>query len=223
MLLEKINYKVHKWDGWVISSWMLSTGTTDVYQILLFFLPMGQCATTDTHYSTKIWPNRYDLTPGMHNILNKPLIDIAKILLPPLHIILWLVKQLVKALDSEAESFLYIRSMYPRQSIAKVKGWIFTGPPGRRMLMSDELELENDYIGDKFSVFMVDRVAVGLGIPIPIGMEIRFSLWASPYGSPLENFNILSFEARSADDKHATTTLQMLFGPHVITNWEPTI
>ena len=42
--------------------------------------------------------------------------------------------------------------------------------------------------------------------PIPTGF-----LW----GSLLENFNIFSFKARSAEDKHTTTALRLLFGPHV--------
>ena len=49
-------------------------------------------------------------------------------------------------------------------------------------------------------------------------------LLGSPYGSPLENFNIFFFfEARSAEDKHTTTALRFFFGPHVITKSETTI
>ena len=40
-------------------------------------------------------------------------------------------------------------------------------------------------------------------------------------GIPIGNFNIFYFfEGLSAEDKHATTALRLLFGPHVIRKWE---
>jgi len=42
------------------------------------------------------------------NIINKSLVDPSKVLLPPLHIKLGLMKQFVKALDKEGECFMYI-------------------------------------------------------------------------------------------------------------------
>ena len=47
------------------------------------------------------WPTPEELTPGMCNVIRKPLVSREKVLLPPLHIKLSLVKQFVKALDFE--------------------------------------------------------------------------------------------------------------------------
>ena len=46
-------------------------------------------------------PTREELTPGMYNVIREPLVSREKVLLPPLHIKLGLVKQFVKAFDFE--------------------------------------------------------------------------------------------------------------------------
>ena len=94
----------------------------------------------EQHYLVKNWPARKDLTPGSHNVLNSPLIERSKILLPPLHIKLGLAKQFVKSLKPTSRAFRHIRQLFPSISEAKVKSGIFVGPQIRRMLSSEELE-----------------------------------------------------------------------------------
>ena len=86
------------------------------------------------------WPTREELTPGMCNVISAPLVSREKVLLPPLHIKLGLVKQLVKALGFEGEVFQDIRSMFFRLSDAKIKGGIFVGPKISTMLKSKNSE-----------------------------------------------------------------------------------
>ena len=76
----------------------------------------------------------------MYNVIREPLISREKVLLPPLHIKLGLVKQFVKALDFEGEVFQGIRSMFTRLSEAKIKGRIFVAPQINTMLKSKTLE-----------------------------------------------------------------------------------
>ena len=76
----------------------------------------------------------------MHNVIHEALVPREKILLPPLHIKLGLLKQFVKALDPNSAALHHIRKMFPRLSDAKVKGGIFTGPQIRVMLASLDLE-----------------------------------------------------------------------------------
>ena len=76
----------------------------------------------------------------MYNVIREPLTSRKKVLLPPLHIKLGLVKQFVKALDFEREGFQEIRSMFPRLSETKIKGGIFVGPQIKTMLKSKTLE-----------------------------------------------------------------------------------
>ena len=62
------------------------------------------------------------------------------------------------------------------------------------------------------------------GIPLPPGLPWEWNFYSHSHpiptgfllGSLWENFNIFSFfESRSAEDKHATTALRLLFGQHV--------
>ena len=49
---------------------------------------------------------------GEKNIKNVPLVNREKVLLPPLHIKLGLMKQFVKALDNEGEYFNKVSEAY---------------------------------------------------------------------------------------------------------------
>ena len=54
-------------------------------------------------WSQKQWPLRTTLIPGIKNILNNTIVDPKKILLPPLHIKLGLMKQFVQALRKDGD------------------------------------------------------------------------------------------------------------------------
>ena len=94
----------------------------------------------EQHYVVKNWPPREHLRPGFHNVLNSPLMERSKILLPPLHNKLGLAKQFVKSLKPTSSAFRNIRQMFPSISEAKVKGGIFVRPQIKRMLASEEPE-----------------------------------------------------------------------------------
>jgi len=60
-----------------------------------------------------------------------------KILLPPLHIILGLMKNFVKAMDRTGSAFKYLTEKFPRLSEAKIKQEVFMGPQSRRLFRDD--------------------------------------------------------------------------------------
>ena len=64
--------------------------------------------------------------------------------MPPLHIKLGLIKQLVKALDKESAAFKYLIQKFPALSEAKVKEGIFVGPDIRQLLNDNNFELTMD-------------------------------------------------------------------------------
>ena len=141
ILLELIRYNNHNWDvcgDFKMIAFLL--GLQGGYTKHSCFLCLWNSRADDQHYVVKNWPPREELTPGFHNVLNPPLIERSKILLPPLHIKLGLAKQFVKSLKPTSHAFCYIRQMFPSLSEAKVKGGIFVGPQIRRMLASEELE-----------------------------------------------------------------------------------
>ena len=76
-----------------------------------------------------------------------------KVLLPPLHIKLGLIKQFIKALDFE-EVFQEIRLMFSRLSDAKIKEGTFVGPQISTMLKSESLEAKmNDIEKEAWQAF----------------------------------------------------------------------
>lgn len=62
-----------------------------------------------------------------------PLVDAKKVLIPPLHIKLGLMKQFVKALNKNGQCFQYLFQKFPKYSYAKIKAGVFDGPQIRTL------------------------------------------------------------------------------------------
>jgi len=77
------------------------------------------------------WPKRKDLIPGSKNA---SLVDKQKILLPPLHIKLGIMKQFVKVLDRSGSCFQHLSIMFLVLSEAKEKERIFDGPQIQKLM-----------------------------------------------------------------------------------------
>ena len=82
------------------------------------------------HYQRQIWPKRTTFSVEKNNVKRDPLIDTRKILMPPLHIKLGLIKQFFKALDrsSEAFKYMYLQKFFSKLSEAMIKASVFIGP-----------------------------------------------------------------------------------------------
>lgn len=77
------------------------------------------------------------MEPGSKNVISKPLVEPSKILLPPLHIKLGLMKQFVKALNKDGSCYAYLANKFSAISDAKLKEGIFDGPQIRTMLRDE--------------------------------------------------------------------------------------
>ncbi|XP_017466776.1 PREDICTED: uncharacterized protein LOC108359425 isoform X2 [Rhagoletis zephyria] len=73
-----------------------------------------------------------------NNVKWEPLVDPQKVLMPPLHIKLGLIKQFVKALDKNSSAFKYLQDLFPKLSEAKVTAGIFVGPQIKKIFESEE-------------------------------------------------------------------------------------
>ena len=82
----------------------------------------------DRHWVKKDWPAREDLAVGDKNVMNEPLVNRDRAILPPLHIKLGLMKPFVKALDKDGDCFSYIANTFPRLNMEKHKTVIINGP-----------------------------------------------------------------------------------------------
>jgi hypothetical protein len=69
--------------------------------------------------------------------VQKCLVDREKILLPPLHIKLGMMKQFVKVLDRNSPCFQYLCTKFSSLSHAKIREGIFDGPQIRKLVMDD--------------------------------------------------------------------------------------
>ncbi|GBM20616.1 hypothetical protein AVEN_230215-1 [Araneus ventricosus] len=127
----------HKWAVWgdlkVIS---MLLGQQKEYMKFPCFLSDRNSRDRKQHYIKKEYPIRRTLDPGDKNTQRENLVDPKKVLLPPLHIKLGLMKQFVKALTKEGECFKYLCDQFPCLSEAKLKDGVFVGPD--RKMMNDE-------------------------------------------------------------------------------------
>ena len=81
-----------------------------------------------------------NLVPGSMNVMNAPLVARDRIILPPLHIKLGLIKQFVKALNKDGEYFKYMSQIFPKLSTEKIKVGIFGGPQIRDLIKDQHFE-----------------------------------------------------------------------------------
>lgn len=139
ILLEKIEYNKYSWkicgDLKVVA---LLLGMQLGFTKFSCFLCEWNSRDRQNHYKKKDWPKRESFTPGQKNVLYEPLVDSNNVFLPPLHIKLGLIKNLVKAMDKDGEGFAYLKQKFPKLSDAKIKEGIFVGPQIRE-LMKDEI------------------------------------------------------------------------------------
>lgn len=95
-----------------------------------------------------MWSSRSSFKPGSQNIVNRPLVEPSKVLIPPLHIKLGLIKQFVKALNKKERCFAYLGQVFSGVSDAKLKEGIFDGPQIRK-LFRDEVFVITMYNKEK--------------------------------------------------------------------------
>lgn len=84
-------------------------GLEGSYTKYLCFLFLWDSRVTDQHYIQEVWPERGQVIPGVCNVIHEALVPIQKILLPPLHVKLGLLKQFVITLDPNYTALHHIR------------------------------------------------------------------------------------------------------------------
>ena len=76
---------------------------------------------------------RGKLIPGSLNVLAPPLVERSKIVFPPLHIKLGIMKQFVKDLEKDGNCFKYIFMKFPSLTLEKLKDGVFDEPQIRKL------------------------------------------------------------------------------------------
>ncbi|GBM54176.1 hypothetical protein AVEN_64523-1 [Araneus ventricosus] len=105
-LLEMINYSKY---GWQISAYLkvvsLFMGLQLGYTKYCCFLSLRDSRAIAFQYIKIDWPQRASFKPGEMNVEHPPLAEQHKIIIPPLHIKLDLVKNLVIPMDKNEPAF----------------------------------------------------------------------------------------------------------------------
>lgn len=142
LLLTKLNYDEHNWqicgDLKIIT---ILLGQQNGFVKFPCFLCEWDSRDRANHYVKKVWTARQTLTPGSKNVLHDPLVNTTKILLPPLHIKLGLIKQFIKAMklnDSDAFNHIFIK--FPNLSQAKIDEGVLDGPQIRALINDEEFQ-----------------------------------------------------------------------------------
>ena len=139
VVLNKLAFNEHKWVICVdLKMVNFLLGQQSGYTKYPCFLCLWDSRARDQHWTTKKWPQRSSLQVGSHNVVNTPLVDRDRIIFPPLHIKLGLMKQFVKALNKDGSCFLYICRSFPGLSYEKLKAGVFDGPQIRTLIRDKE-------------------------------------------------------------------------------------
>ena len=70
--------------------------------------------------------------------IRDPIVNRDKIIFPPLHIKSGLMKQFVKALETEGECFQHIITALPGLSFEKIRAGVFDGPQIQTLIHDDQ-------------------------------------------------------------------------------------
>ena len=134
-VLEKTSYKQHQWILCVDLKMVgFLLGLQGGYTKFPCFLCLWVSKARTEHWIKKDWPTRSELVPGSLNVLAPLVVERFKIVFPPLHIKLGIIKQFVKALEEDCNCFKYICMKFPGLTIEKLKAGIFDGPQIRKLI-----------------------------------------------------------------------------------------
>lgn len=237
LILEKINYATYKWkicaDLKVVALILgLQTGYT---KYCCFLCQWDSRARTD-HYIKQNWCKRNEFIPGQKNVKNNPLVPPDKIILPPLHIKLGLIKNFVKALPRDGPAFQFLKTKFPTLSEAKIKEGIFVGPDVRKLikdstflsrLSSVEMEawlafvdVTKNFLGNHKSPDFQEKITVMLNAYHKLGcnMSLKIHFLHSHLSFFPENMGAVS-------DEHGERFHQEIseFEKRYQGKWEPTM
>jgi hypothetical protein len=142
LVLTKRGYTDHDWmicGGLKVLCMLL--GQQAGYTKYPYFMYKWDSRARSQHWEQNIGTSRTSLEPGSKNILRRSLFDPTKILLPPLHIKLGIMKQFARALPKTGNCFMYHCKKFPHLLEAKLKADVFVGPDIRKLMFDEHFFL----------------------------------------------------------------------------------
>ena len=139
MVMDLLKYHEHNWIICVdLKMVNFLLGQQKGFTKFPYFLCMWDSRAWDRHWVQKDLPIRDTIEAGVPNIIQDPIVNRDKIIFPPLHIILGLMKQFVKALETEGECFQHIITALSGLSFEKIRAGVFDGPQIRTLIHDDQ-------------------------------------------------------------------------------------
>lgn len=121
LLLDLINYNEHQWqvccDLKVVG---LLKGLKRGFSKHQCFLCTWEGRKRELHYTNYQWNSRTTFQIGIDSIDHIPLIPSSKIILPPLHIKLGMIRNFLVKLDKNGAAFKELAKIFPKLSTAKI-------------------------------------------------------------------------------------------------------
>jgi hypothetical protein len=141
-ILSCMNYRTYKWHicgDFKVTAILMGLRKDDTK--FCYFLCESDSHAKSVQYSKKNWPLHKSHTPGTKNVAHQLLVDPCKVLLPPLHIKLGFMKNLLKALDRNGPAFSLLCEKFPRLSTEKIKTGVFIGTQIRQLFRNPPCDL----------------------------------------------------------------------------------
>jgi len=122
ILMEAINYDKFKWqicgDLKVIA---LLLGIQQGFTKYCCYICEWDNRVLSLHYSTKDWPARKSLEPGIMNVENQPLVGLSEILFPSIHLKVGLTKKFCKGHEPRRSCLYLLTRKVPQTKWGKVE------------------------------------------------------------------------------------------------------
>ena len=133
-VLQKLDYISHQW-LFCVDLKMINflLGQPRGYTKYSCFICLWNSRAREDHWVKKRRPPKV-CRVGEANLMNELLVAIEKIIIPPLHIKLGVMKQFVKTSPVTGDCFNYICRAFPAFTIEKLKAGIFDGPKIRTLI-----------------------------------------------------------------------------------------
>ena len=139
ILLDAVKYDEYNWQ--LIGDFKMVRflmGLQSGYTKFPCYLCLWDSRADAKHYIQRSWPERTEFCIGKQNVKFSSIVKAEKVLMPPLHIKLGLMKQFVKKLDQTSDAFEYLRTFFPKLSEAKVEVGIFVGSQIRKIFAKEQ-------------------------------------------------------------------------------------
>ena len=140
-LLNIIEYKMYSWylcGDWKVVALLIGLQQGYSLQNTCVFYCEWDSRAMALHFLGKEWTCSENVGVGQKNSQHPAMVEAGKILLPPLHIKLGLMKNIVKAMDRTSPAVRYLREQFPQLSEAKIKDGVFVGPWIRELFEDDQ-------------------------------------------------------------------------------------